>query len=89
MAGIARYSIERFGEAQTGKYVTQIESSISRAVERPALMRARPELGAAIFSFRCGSHVAFLTRHESMPEWMVIAVLHARMDPARHIGGEG
>ncbi|MGE0291710.1 MAG: type II toxin-antitoxin system RelE/ParE family toxin [Hyphomonadaceae bacterium] len=83
MVGIARYSRERFGDAQTERYLTQIEAAISKAVEIPGLMRVRPELGEGIFAARCGSHIAFLTRPANT--WLVIAVLHSRMDPARHL----
>jgi toxin ParE1/3/4 len=83
MVGIGRFSIERFGEAQTEKSLKDIEAAIERAVETPSLMRRRAELGADIYSVRCASHVAFMQKVG--PDWFVVAVLHGRMDPERNL----
>jgi toxin ParE1/3/4 len=88
MVGIARFSLERFGEKQTEKYLQQIESAVERAITRPTLMRARPELGEGIFSVRCVSHVAFLTRSAPDAARLVVAVLHGGMDPLLHLDPE-
>jgi toxin ParE1/3/4 len=88
MVGIAKFSLDRFGEKQTEKYLQQIESAIARAVTLPTLMRARPELGEGIFSVRCVSHVAFLTRPAPDAAWLVVAVLHGGMDPSLHLDPE-
>jgi plasmid stabilization system protein ParE len=62
--------------------MASIESAIAYAVERPSQMRPRTDLGSGIFAVRCVSHIAFLKQKDG--RWLVIAVLHQRMDIARH-----
>ncbi|MGE0740906.1 MAG: type II toxin-antitoxin system RelE/ParE family toxin [Hyphomonadaceae bacterium] len=83
MVGIARFSLDHFGDAQTEKYLLGFEAAIENAIRRPALMRRRPELGD-VFAVRYQSHVAFLKQGEA-DIWFVVAVLHGRMDPTRHL----
>jgi toxin ParE1/3/4 len=87
LVDIAKFSIELFGRVQTKRYLRGIETAIARAVRDPKLMRARPEIGAGLFSVRCSSHVAFLIKPSDTKQWLVVGVLHGHMDPARHLGG--
>lgn len=88
MVGIARFSRERFGDARTEKYLADIEAAIDRAVADKRL-RSRPDLGEGIFSVLCQSHVAFLTKPANGAQWIVVAVLHGRMDFNRHLKRDG
>jgi toxin ParE1/3/4 len=84
MVGIARFSLNRFGETQTEKYLQRIEAAITHATQHPNARRGRPELGAGVYSVRCVSHVAYMVEQDGA--WVVIAVLHGRMDPAQRLG---
>lgn len=77
--------MDRFGAKQTHTYLAKIEDVIDRATKNRRLLRHRPELGEHIYSVRCVSHVAFLAEDKTTGIWLVVAVLHGRMDPARHL----
>lgn len=80
---IWRYSRDRWNAAQADKYLASIESALNVVLATPSLLRPRPELGEGIVARRTGSHVAYGVVEED--ELVVLAVLHVRMDPKRHL----
>lgn len=80
---IWRYSRDRWGAARANAYLAEIEDALTKAVKSPALFRARSELGADVLARRVASHVAYGAVEDD--EFVVIAVLHGRMDPRRHL----
>ena len=80
---IWRYSRDRWNTEQADKYLAAIEVALNAAVTMPALLRPRLELGERIVARRTGSHVAYGIIEND--ELVVLAVLHARMDPKRHL----
>lgn len=80
---IWRYSRDRWGVARANAYLDEIEDALMKAVKSPSLFRARPELGADVLARRVASHVTYGAVEND--EFVVIAVLHGRMDPKRHL----
>jgi toxin ParE1/3/4 len=80
---IWRYSRDRWGAAQANAYFAVVEAALHAAIKTPALLRPRADLGEAIVARKVGSHVAYGFVHEEV--FVVVAVLHARMDPKRHL----
>lgn len=80
---IWRYSRDRWGAARANAYLAEIEDALTKAIKSPVLLRARPELGGEILARKAASHVAYGVVESG--EFVVIAVLHGRMDPKRHL----
>lgn len=78
-----RYSRDRWGAARADAYLAEIDDALAKAVKSPALLRSRPELGEKILARKAVSHVAYGVVEND--EFVVIAVLHGRMDPRRHV----
>lgn len=86
MQDIWLYSRNRWGVARADAYLAVIDDALKDAVASPALLRARPELGEEIVARKAGSHVAYgVVEGEVL---LVVAVLHPRMDPKRHLMNE-
>jgi toxin ParE1/3/4 len=80
---IWRYSRERWGVGRADAYLAEIEGALNKAIKAPTLLRPRPELGEGLVARKVGSHVAYgVVRDDAL---LVIAVLHGRMDPKRHL----
>jgi toxin ParE1/3/4 len=80
---IWRYSRDRWGAARAHAYLAEIDAALNAAVRTPTLLRPRPELGAGIVARKAQSHVVYGFVEDD--ELVVIAVLHGRMDPKRHL----
>lgn len=83
LQGIWRYSRERWGDARANAYLAEINEALAKAVKSPALLRPRPELGDGVLARKVASHVAYGVVESD--EFLVVAVLHGRMDPKRHL----
>ncbi len=83
LQGIWRYSRDRWGVARANTYLAEIEAALERAIQTPALLRGRPELGEGVVARKAASHVAYgILEGDTL---LVLAVLHGRMDPKRHL----
>lgn len=80
---IWRYSRDSWGAARANDYLAEVEAALAKAIKSPALLRSRPDLGEEILARRAASHVAYGVVEND--EFVVIAVLHGRMDPKRHL----
>jgi toxin ParE1/3/4 len=80
---IWRYSRDRWGVARADAYLESIDAALNATIATPSLLRARPELGEGVVARRAGSHVAYGVVQGDL--LLVIAVLHGRMDPKRHL----
>ncbi len=79
------YSRDRWGAARADSYLAAIDAALNAALSTPALLRPRPELGDGIVARKAGSHVAYgIIQNDVL---LVVAVLHMRMDPRRHLLG--
>ncbi len=79
LVGIARYTIDTWGEEQAGRYASALERHFGAISKKPdqgrIFLSHRPELRAT----RCEHHYVFhLIRAKQSP--LILAVLHERMD---------
>ncbi len=81
---IRRYTLEKWGTAQSQKYLSELRKTLRVLAGTPALGKARAELGTDVFSFPHVSHVIYYVIHEE--RLVVFAVLHKRMVPREHLG---
>ncbi|MFT3729354.1 MAG: type II toxin-antitoxin system RelE/ParE family toxin [Terricaulis sp.] len=80
---IWRYSRDRWGVDRANLYLSAISTALEAAIKTPALLRPREELGAGMLARKVQFHVAYGFVQDEM--LIVVAVLHARMDPKRHL----
>jgi toxin ParE1/3/4 len=80
---IWRYTRDRWGAAQASAYLAEIEKALDGAIQTPALLRPRPELGDGLVARTTQSHIIYgVVEGDTL---IVVAVLHGRMDPRRHL----
>jgi toxin ParE1/3/4 len=80
---IWRFTCDRWGPDQADRYLRDIDQGLEAAINTPALLLQRPELGLGVVSRRIGSHVVYgVPRGEDL---LIIGVLHGAMDPQRHL----
>jgi toxin ParE1/3/4 len=83
LAGIWRYSVERWGEERAERYMHDLRRAVEPAAEAPSAGQ-QVRIGARRFYVRrAASHRIFYRETERGIE--VLRVLHARMDFARHL----
>jgi toxin ParE1/3/4 len=83
LKGIWLYTFNEWGEAQADKYLSQIETGLARLKYNPKLGRPREDLRAGYRSLRVNEHIIYYVVTPSSIR--VIRVLHAQMDPERHL----
>lgn len=83
LTGIHAYSSDRFGIAQADRYLLGIQSCLARIAYAPGLARVVKVNASAYRRYEHGRHTIFFREIEGGIR--VIRVLHARMDPARHL----
>jgi toxin ParE1/3/4 len=82
---IRHFTLERWGEAQSQKYLSELRQTIRLLAETPSLGKSRPDVGAEVSSFPHVSHVIYYVLHEQ--QLVVFGVLHKRMVPVNHLDG--
>jgi toxin ParE1/3/4 len=83
---IWRYTRDRWGKHRADAYLASIDAALTTAIATPTLLRRRPELGDGIVSRKAHSHVVYgIVIDDTL---IVLAVLHGRMDPKRHLIGD-
>ncbi|HWA23136.1 MAG TPA: type II toxin-antitoxin system RelE/ParE family toxin [Caulobacterales bacterium] len=87
LADIWNYTDETWGREQADHYVREIDNLVALAVTRRSLLRSRPDLGDRLFALGVGSHLAFL-EEQAGGDFLVIAVLHQRMDAKTRLSDE-
>jgi len=80
---IWRYSFEEWGEAQADKYLREIDTGIARLRTNPKIGKPRDDLRPGYRSLRVNEHMVYYVLTPSTIR--VVRVLHARMDPDRHL----
>ncbi len=83
IAGIADYTIERFGIDQARRYRDGLERCFETLAENPLLGRSAEELAPDLRRFEHQAHVVFYKPED----WgvLVVRVLHESMDVPRHL----
>jgi toxin ParE1/3/4 len=83
---IWRYSRDRWGKKRADAYLASVDAALTTAIATPSLLRPRPELGDGIVARKTHSHVVYgIIIDDTL---IVLAVLHGRMDPKRHLVGD-
>lgn len=90
---IWRYSRQRWGEARADKYIGALHEVVSLAAAGQRRVQPRPDVRSDLGMIRSGSHHIYVTLDVGSDVMHVVAVLHQRMEPRRHIrklreGGE-
>lgn len=84
LRSLRSFSLATWGEAHAASYVRRLTSSMRGLVEHPHLGRDRGDLALGLRALTVAHHVIFYQVDEHTVT--IVRVLHARMDPARHIG---
>ena len=83
LSGIADYSIETFGIEQARRYRDQLEDCFETLAQNPRLGRSAERFAPGLRRFEHRSHSVFYTENER--GIAIVRVLHAGMDPLRHL----
>jgi len=75
---IRDYTIDTWGEAQTSKYLSQLEQRLEWLAENPALGKKRDEVKNGYISFSEGRHIIFYRIAERGIE--VMGIIHQSED---------
>jgi len=82
LEAIAEYTIERFGIEQARRYRDDLKSCFNQLADNPELGRRAEQLERGLQRFEHQSHVVFYVCKPT--GLLIVRVLHARMDVARH-----
>ncbi len=80
---IRRYTLSKWGELQSHKYLAQLRQVLNLLSESPNIGIQRPDLGEEAFSFPHSSHVVYYISNEE--HMIVFGVLHKSMVPITHL----
>jgi toxin ParE1/3/4 len=75
---IADYTLARWGERQTEKYLSEMDARFAWLSENPGAGRVRDEIGEGYRSFRQGSHLIFYVVDGGIVA--IIGIPHGAMD---------
>ena len=79
---IGRYTLETWGEAQTDRYLDELQACCQWLADNPALGRAAGEIRPGLRRHEHGKHVIFYREHAK--GILISRILHQRMLPERH-----
>jgi len=82
---IRRFTLNRWGEAQSEKYLSELRQTLRLLAETPSLGKPRPDVAVDVLSFPHVSHVIYYVLHAQ--QLVVFGVLHKRMVPTNHLDG--
>lgn len=85
LKGIRRYTVDRWGQEQSRKYLQGVREAMELLAEFPGQGLARLDVGEGVFSFPYGSHMLYYRVENDIA--VVFAVLHQRMVPEGHLQG--
>ncbi len=80
---IARYTLERWGDHQRKRYLSQLDARFRQLARNPTHGIASDEIRPGYWRCSEGRHVIFYRIEDGTVE--IIRVLHARMLPERHL----
>ncbi|MEW6751412.1 MAG: type II toxin-antitoxin system RelE/ParE family toxin [Candidatus Latescibacterota bacterium] len=84
LLSIWAYSAQRWGEDEADLHLDALVLRFAWLTRNAGLWHPRPELGSGLYSYPEKSHVIFLRQGDDRLE--IVRVLHASMDPGRHVG---
>ena len=83
IAALYAWSVERWGAEHARRYLRDLDAGVRAIIDTPQLATPRPELDPRLFVRRVRAHRLYVA---FQPEGLVlVAVLHNRMDAARHL----
>jgi len=82
LAEIYTYTVTQWSIDQANRYVTDVQIAINGLVAGTKIGRKRPDIAAAYLCYGVGSHMIFYREAEHI---LVARILHAAMDPRRHL----
>jgi toxin ParE1/3/4 len=80
---IMRHTARTWGERQRDEYAGRVTAALEQIASFPDLGRARKDLYPGLRSHSVGEHVVYYEVDDV--SIIVNRILHARMDPTRHI----
>ena len=80
---IARYTLERWGDEQRVRYLTQLDARFRWLAKHPKLGLASDEIKPGYWRCHEGRHVIFYRVVTKSVE--IVRILHDRMLPKRHL----
>jgi plasmid stabilization system protein ParE len=79
LRGIIRHTREQWGDAQTRRYIGELERGIARLAARDGMFKDLGGLHPELLMAHCGHHYIFCLSREKAPA-LVLAIFHERMD---------
>jgi toxin ParE1/3/4 len=80
---ISTFTRKTWGANQQLRYMSQLYAAADLIRQYPDRGKPRDELSVGLLSYRVGKHVLF---YRVEPETVtIVAVLHEKMDPTRHL----
>ena len=83
---IGSYTLQRWGAAQTRRYLDELETCCQRLADSPAVGRRCDDIRPGLRRMEQGSHVVFY--RERKDGILVSRILHQRMLPDHHESGD-
>lgn len=83
---IVAYTTRTWGHAQCERYVNLIEAACEEIAVNPELDRLCHDVRPGLMRSAVGQHVLFYRRQDLTVR--IVAILHRRMVPARHLADE-
>ena len=82
LLSIGVYTLRTWGEAQTIRYIDELEDCCQRLAGNPTSGRSCDHIRPGLYGMETGKHVIFFRRE---PAGIVVSrILHERMLPERH-----
>jgi toxin ParE1/3/4 len=82
LLSIGDYTLRKWGEAQTARYLDELEACCQTLAENPALGRLCDDVRPGLQRHEHGKHVVFYRQERG--GILVSRILHQRMLPDRH-----
>ena len=82
LLGIGAYTLRTWGQAQTVRYLGELEARCQRLADNPASGRSCDDVRPGLRRMEQGKHVVFFRREPG--GILVSRILHERMLPERH-----
>ena len=77
------YTCKQWHAAQADKYVAELDAGITKLRHSPSVGRQREDVRPGYRSLRINEHIVY---YQVVPPVIrIVRVLHARMDPQRHL----
>ena len=83
LQAIADYTLEQWGETQKSRYLALIQKSFVSLSTLGNIGKQRDDIATGLYAYTIKQHCVYF--REEAAEFVVIRVLHQRMDVAQHL----